>query len=384
VERLSEEFLRRPHAVGRPADLAVGLAAAGRRLFGRGEREAAEHAWRELNQLAEQTHDPIAIAHAASARSLGAFLDGHLDQAASLGQTAMTLANAMAVFTGQRGPRLLLPQVLLYLGRASELSGTEVPSSRPGRAGRAERALFVSWLGHCEEALEIRGGFANIGDSDDRTAPWILAALLEVGIRCGDAATAEALVDRLAPLANRLQAMSSIISFGRLLGEAAAMLGRAGEAKAFYLQGLEVCRKVAFRPEIALICLELAQLRLEHFAPERAEALSNLDFAIVEFGAMHMAPSLERARALARTLQPEATASPPSEVDVLTPREREVAALLARGLSNRAIGEALVISETTAEVHVKHVLGKLGLRSRSQAAVWAAEHGLARSADPLG
>ena len=176
VERLSEEFLRRPHAVGRPADLAVGLAAAGRRLFGRGEREAAEHAWRELNQLAEQTHDPIAIAHAASARSLGAFLDGHLDQAASLGQTAMTLANAMAVFTGQRGPRLLLPQVLLYLGRASELSGTEVPSSRPGRAGRAERALFVSWLGHCEEALEIRGGFANIGDSDDRTAPWILAA----------------------------------------------------------------------------------------------------------------------------------------------------------------------------------------------------------------
>jgi hypothetical protein len=110
-----------------------------------------------------------------------------------------------------------------------------------------------------------------------------------------------------------------------VLGEAAVMLGRVQEAKAFYVQGLEVCRKVAFRPEVALICLDLAQLRLEHFPAERAEALSSLDFAIVEFEAMHMAPSLERARALARTLQSKVTASPPSEIDVLTRRERAAA-----------------------------------------------------------
>jgi non-specific serine/threonine protein kinase len=121
---------------------------------------------------------------------------------------------------------------------------------------------------------------------------------------------------------------------------------------------------------------------LEHFPAERSEAQTDLDFAMAEFGAMHMTPSLERARALAQRVQPEATTSPPSEVDVLTPREREVAALLARGLSNRAIAEALVITETTAEVHVKHILGKLGFQSRSQAAVWAAEHGLTRAVDP--
>jgi len=56
----------------------------------------------------------------------------------------------------------------------------------------------------------------------------------------------------------------------------------------------------------------------------------------------------------------------------LTPREREVAALLARGLSNRAIGEVLVISEGTTALHVQHILGKLGLASRAQVAVWAA------------
>ena len=46
---------------------------------------------------------------------------------------------------------------------------------------------------------------------------------------------------------------------------------------------------------------------------------------------------------------------------------------MADGLSNREIGEQLVISEGTVEVHVKHILSKLGLRSRSQVAAWAAE-----------
>jgi DNA-binding NarL/FixJ family response regulator len=56
----------------------------------------------------------------------------------------------------------------------------------------------------------------------------------------------------------------------------------------------------------------------------------------------------------------------------LTTREREVAALLARGLSNRAIAAALVISERTAEKHVANVMAKLGLRSRAQVAARSA------------
>lgn len=59
----------------------------------------------------------------------------------------------------------------------------------------------------------------------------------------------------------------------------------------------------------------------------------------------------------------------------LSPREREVALLIAQGRSNREIAEALVITERTAEAHVTHVLAKLGLRSRAQAAVWVMEHG---------
>jgi DNA-binding NarL/FixJ family response regulator len=58
---------------------------------------------------------------------------------------------------------------------------------------------------------------------------------------------------------------------------------------------------------------------------------------------------------------------------LLTAREREVYALLAQGKTNREIATALVISEPTAKVHVRHVLRKLGVRSRTEAALRAAE-----------
>ena len=61
----------------------------------------------------------------------------------------------------------------------------------------------------------------------------------------------------------------------------------------------------------------------------------------------------------------------------LTPREREVAALVGRGASDRAVARALGIGERTAENHVRHILAKLGARSRRRIAAWAAAHDLA-------
>jgi DNA-binding NarL/FixJ family response regulator len=62
--------------------------------------------------------------------------------------------------------------------------------------------------------------------------------------------------------------------------------------------------------------------------------------------------------------------------DGLTEREREIAALVAQGQSNREIAEALVLSEHTVARHVSHILGKLSVGSRAQVAVWASEKGL--------
>jgi DNA-binding CsgD family transcriptional regulator len=60
----------------------------------------------------------------------------------------------------------------------------------------------------------------------------------------------------------------------------------------------------------------------------------------------------------------------------LTPREQEVAALLAHGLSNRQLAAELVITAGTAALHVKHILGKLGFTSRAQITAWAVRQDL--------
>ena len=76
---------------------------------------------------------------------------------------------------------------------------------------------------------------------------------------------------------------------------------------------------------------------------------------------------------LAQRLREKRTAP---TVDPLTEREREVLALVGQGASNKEIATALFITERTARTHVSNILGKLGLASRTQAALWAVEHGM--------
>jgi DNA-binding NarL/FixJ family response regulator len=70
--------------------------------------------------------------------------------------------------------------------------------------------------------------------------------------------------------------------------------------------------------------------------------------------------------------------TPPPELDELTPREREILALVGTGLSNDEIAERLVVSPFTAKTHVSRTMMKLGARDRAQLVVYAYESGLVR------
>ena len=95
-----------------------------------------------------------------------------------------------------------------------------------------------------------------------------------------------------------------------------------------------------------------------------AQARAVLDAAAGEAGRLGMIPFAERIAQL-RARLPAATDSP------LSPRELEVARLVARGLTNKQISQTLFVSERTAENHVQHILVKLGFSNRSQIAAWA-------------
>jgi DNA-binding NarL/FixJ family response regulator len=98
---------------------------------------------------------------------------------------------------------------------------------------------------------------------------------------------------------------------------------------------------------------------------------------IVASGEALLAPAVTRAVIEEFANQsPAPPSEPPRAVQDLTPREREVLGLLARGLSNPEICDKLVISEATTKTHVARILQKLGLRDRVQAVIYAYETGL--------
>jgi DNA-binding NarL/FixJ family response regulator len=149
------------------------------------------------------------------------------------------------------------------------------------------------------------------------------------------------------------------------------------------LGGIEVCATIRRRhPGIEVLILTVSENEPDVWAALRLGAAGYLlkDMAPAELveavlDAGRGEPQI--AKRMAGRMLNEFAAGGRSTGDPLvelTPREREVLALLADGMRNREIAERLVVSETTVKTHVRHILEKLHLRNRSEAAVFAARH----------
>jgi len=138
---------------------------------------------------------------------------------------------------------------------------------------------------------------------------------------------------------------------------------------------------MAYQEACALWRLAEASLAARHPRSSAADALRRAHSIALVLGAVPLGHELEELAARSRIeLQKPATEGPsvpaPADSLGLTAREREVLGLVAAGLSNRQIGAKLFITESTAGVHVSHILAKLDVQSRTEAAAVARRLGL--------
>jgi class 3 adenylate cyclase len=298
--QVAEEVVARPHASIRSADLVLSLMYAGRDYLERGDRATAEACWREAGLITEHTGDKSNTIRARRASIFLAFLDGRLHEALSATEALNQQALGMGLAQGFPGLEVVLTY---YLGLDTSPFLERLNPPHPLR--RAHEAVILAFLGRADEARAIRRTFPDLGDESDAINEWIPERFLQVAVLTGDTETLGVLMPLLGHLAGRLsEAMfpgGVSWSYGRLLGEASVLLGNPDDARERYVQGLEVCERVRFRPELALLHLDLAELLLDHFPDEHVDAGKHLNVAISELQQMKMRPALERA--LRRKLQ---------------------------------------------------------------------------------
>jgi DNA-binding NarL/FixJ family response regulator len=261
------------------------------------------------------------------------------------------------------------------------------------------------------EGLEIR---RRLGDQ--RGTALSLQGLGFVARMQGDNSRAQSLLEEALRLFRVANDRFQIALTTGYLADAVFATGDLPRTRVILLESLDVLRALGARSRIAR-CLErwaayavaqghaAAAIRLAGAADALRSALGDplsatrlaerermllparsalSDEAAKQEWALGRAMTMEEAIDLALDVVAEPSASrrdaPPAPAPdagfPLTERQREVTALVARGLTNQEIASALVISPRTAETHVQNILTKLDLTSRSQLAAWAQRHGV--------
>lgn len=247
-----------------------------------------------------------------------------------------------------------------------DLAGAEAAYTDAHRHGcDPHPGLALLWIaqGNAGAALEaLTAAVTSTVDPLARTRLW--AALAEAAVAAGDAAAACAAADEL-DAAAIIYASSGLVAAAHLArGRALLATGEVVGAARSLAAAREKWQELGARYEVAQARLLLAEALFgqgHHDAArrERAAAESALSDLGVNVGGADPA---------ARTSS--------SRPGGLTRREAEVLGLVARGMSNREVAAALVLSEKTVARHLANVFTKLGVSSRTAAAAFAHEHGL--------
>lgn len=326
---------------------AKALRGAAHLLWFQGDYEGATAFADESLTLAKGSGDTYGVAFSLGTLGLLAYFRGDLERAVALLNEGLRLARDLS-------DTWLMALVLNNLARATI------------RQGQAEQAMVL-----LEESLHLAQG---LGDgwliSLVRTSLGVTALQLGHGVQAAvhlkeSLVMARHLRDQWG-LAWNLEGLAAVAGATGHPERAARLLGAA--------EMLRSTMKTPLTP--------FEREDLQHTRDVVRTGLGEQPFEAAWTFGMAMAPeqAVEYALAVGASLLPtsEHTLDSSSVMTSvpLTHRQREVAALIAWGRTNREIATALVITERTAATHVQHILNKLGFSSRAQIAVWAVEHGL--------
>jgi DNA-binding NarL/FixJ family response regulator len=211
----------------------------------------------------------------------------------------------------------------------------------------------------------------------------VWCARAKLALARGDPEATLQIVDQLIASAEHAEQSTAIPQLWYLRGEALIRLRQLAEAEIALQVALAAAQAQGERSALWRIHASQGKLLLsEHRRDPAAAALAAAQSLIAELAADLPDQALRAAFLQGASAQiPQLTPPTPRRAAKqafggLTERERQVAALVAQGKSNREIGDELVVSERTVEKHVENVLSKLSFTSRAQIAAWAVEKGL--------
>jgi DNA-binding CsgD family transcriptional regulator len=210
-----------------------------------------------------------------------------------------------------------------------------------------------------------------LGEVDDRTlesAP-LLELRAEAEIGRGAVREAAATARRLTGLGEDLNCESIAARGRRALGRALGAAGDRAPARSHLEAALAAFARLEMPFEAGRTHALLAEVTR---ASERETAVAEAQAALSIFEELGAGRDADAAAALLRSLGVKTARAGPKGIGVLTKRELEVLTLLAEGLTNREMAERLFLTRKTVEHHVARVLRKLELRSRAEAAAYAA------------
>jgi tetratricopeptide (TPR) repeat protein len=267
-----------------------------------GRRRRAEDVMDEMRTMAERSGQPHLLVLSMAYDALRAIWDGCLEEAVAIRRRIGARGEELGMlqFAGIYASYILPASV--YLGNAGQSleSRLRVAREHSQNIVSSQSILFyLTHLGRYAEVAEMLERLVvarpGIASGEDETMVCLNITALEAAVAAGHRQAAELLLARLAGTRRLTSGLWITTCAGRHMGAAAAFLGRNEEARKHYQKAIKDCTEIKFRPELALTRLQLAELLLEHYPKERAEAVEHLDFAIKEFQDMKMQPSLERA-----------------------------------------------------------------------------------------